>query len=93
LNLSEWGLTPERDKAISGTQAGGRKAAATNKKRYGENFYQVQGRKGGKISAGGWFSPHYVDPVTGKTGHDNAVEAGKKGGAAYRQKKQQESGQ
>jgi hypothetical protein len=31
--------------------------------------------------------------VTGKTGYEDAVEQGKKGGAAYRRKKQQEAGE
>lgn len=79
-------MTPERDKQIAGTRAGGIKAAATNKQRYGLNYYEQIGRKGGKISRGGWFHPDYVDPLTGKTGHENAVEAGKKGGQAYRRK-------
>lgn len=34
---------------MSGTKAGGAKAARTNKERYGDDFYKVQGRKGGKV--------------------------------------------
>lgn len=33
---------------MSGTKAGGLKAAETNKKKYGDNFYAEIGRKGGK---------------------------------------------
>lgn len=57
---------------MAGTQAGGRKAAATNKQRYGLNFYEQIGRKGGKISRGGGFAMN----------RDLAVEAGRKGGKA-----------
>jgi general stress protein YciG len=86
-------LTPERDKTISGTKIGGIKAAATNKQRYGLNYYEQIGRKGGKASRGGYFHPDYVDPLTGKTGRENAIEAGAKGGAAFRRKKQLEAGE
>lgn len=33
---------------MSGTKAGGLKAAATNKKKYGEDFYKINGKKGGQ---------------------------------------------
>ena len=55
---------------MAGTQAGGRKAAATNKMRYGIGFYPSIGRKGGKISRGGGFVMN----------RELAVEAGRKGG-------------
>jgi general stress protein YciG len=66
---------------MSGTVAGGKKAAKTNKKRYGEGFYTIIGRKGGIKSRGGFFSPDYVNP-DGTTGYENAVAAGRKGGKA-----------
>jgi general stress protein YciG len=62
---------------MAGTQSGGRKAAATNKQRYGLNFYEQIGRKGGKISRGGGFA----------TNRSLAVKAGRKGGKASRRKK------
>lgn len=68
---------------MAGTQAGGRKATATNKQRYGIDFYPQIGRKGVKISRGGGFSPEYVYP-DGRTGRDLAVEAGQRGGKASR---------
>jgi uncharacterized protein len=33
---------------LAGTKIGGLRAAETNKKKYGANFYAVQGAKGGK---------------------------------------------
>jgi general stress protein YciG len=62
---------------MSGTQRGGRKAAATNKQRYGEDFYTLIGQKGGKISRGGGFAMN----------RDLAIEAGRKGGKASRRTK------
>jgi general stress protein YciG len=71
---------------MPGTRNGGRKAAATNKQRYGDgvtpdakgvvrpNFYSVIGAIGGKISRGGGFAKN---PAL-------AVEAGRKGGKASR---------
>ena len=41
---------------MAGTKAGARKAAATNKKRYGDNFYAVIGRKGGQNGTTGGFA-------------------------------------
>ena len=59
---------------MAGTVAGGRKAAATNKIRYGLSFYKQIGGKGGKISRGGGFAMN----------RDLAIEAGRKGGKASR---------
>ena len=41
---------------MPGTKMGGIKAAATNKKRYGKNFYVNIGQKGGKMSTNGGFA-------------------------------------
>lgn len=55
---------------MAGTKAGGRKAAATNKAKYGNGFYANIGRKGGQKSHTGGF---YNNPELAK-------EAGRKGG-------------
>lgn len=39
-----------------GTKAGALKAAATNRERYGEDFYRVIGRKGGQNGTTGGFA-------------------------------------
>jgi general stress protein YciG len=62
---------------MAGTRNGGRKAAATNKQRYGLSFYESIGRKGGKISRGGGFAAD----------HELAVAAGRKGGKSSRKPK------
>ena len=41
---------------MAGTKAGGRKAAATNKTKYGADFYAEIGRKGGKNGHTGGFA-------------------------------------
>lgn len=62
---------------MAGTQRGGRKAAATNKQRYGMNFYEQIGRRGGQVSRGGGFAK---DPELARI-------AGAKGGKASRRTK------
>jgi len=59
---------------MAGTKMGGTKAAATNKQRYGLNFYEQIGRKGGQKSRGGGFAVN----------RQLAVEAGRRGGQAPR---------
>ena len=56
------------------TKKGGRKAAQTNKERYGDKFYKRIGEAGGRISRGGGFA---ID-------RQLAMEAGRKGGKAPR---------
>ena len=62
---------------MAGTQNGGRKAAATNKMRYGANFYETIGALGGRKSRGGGFAKN----------PDLAREAGRRGGMASRRRK------
>src|SRR4249920_2326783 len=60
---------------MPGTQRGGHKAAATNKLRYGADFYKRIGHLGGRISRGSGFASN----------HALAVEAGRKGGKALQE--------
>lgn len=62
---------------MSGTRKGGQRAAATNKMRYGANFYETIGAIGGRTSRGGGFAKN----------RNLAVEAGRKGGQASRRRK------
>lgn len=66
---------------MSGTRPGGRKAAATNKMRYGAQFYETIGRIGGRKSRGGGFSKN----------PELARIAGQKGGKASRRRKATEA--
>lgn len=61
---------------MAGTVSGGRKAAQTNKQRYGMNFYEVIGAMGGRKSTGGGFAKNKA----------LAQSAGRKGGMASRRR-------
>lgn len=64
---------------MSGTKAGGLKAVATNKAKYGEDFYKRAGAKGGKAPTD--------KPKGFACNHERAVEAGRKGGTISRRGK------
>ena len=64
---------------MSGTLEGGRKAAATNKAKYGKEFYANIGRKGGRNGHAGGFASLKVGK-DGLTGAERAKLAGAKGG-------------
>lgn len=49
---------------MAGTKEGGRAAAATNKAKYGENFYAKIGAKGGKKGRTGGF---FANPELART--------------------------
>ena len=53
---------------MAGTKKGGTKAAATNKKLYGEDFYVRVGAIGGKISRGGGFKDKELASRAGRIG-------------------------
>lgn len=61
---------------MAGTKAGGQKAAETNLKRYGEDFYSKNGKKGGaKTGTGKGFASEKVGP-DGLTGQERARKVG-----------------
>ena len=54
---------------MSGTVEGGKKAAKTNMERYGEDFYKIQGAKGGKNGhTGGFAANHALAKIAGRKG-------------------------
>lgn len=64
---------------MPGNIEGGRKAAETNKRKYGPNFYKNIGSKGGIVKTRKGFA---LD-------HERAVSAGRKGGAISRRTKKE----
>lgn len=54
---------------MAGTVAGGKAAAATNKRKYGDDFYKVQGAKGGKAGrTGGFYANRELARIAGAKG-------------------------
>lgn len=68
---------------MSGTKAGGMKAAATNKAKYGEGFYARIGKRGGMNGHSGGFSCMEVGK-DGLTGPERAKKYGAIGGSISR---------
>lgn len=64
---------------MAGTKNGGRRAAATNKEKYGKDFYAEIGRKGGRNGHNGGFASEAVGK-DGLTGAQRAKIAGSIGG-------------
>ena len=66
---------------MAGTIEGGRKAAETNKERYGDEFYQTIGSYGGQ--SGDPSKKGFASQIIGRdgmTGRERAREAGSRGG-------------
>lgn len=54
---------------MAGTKAGGKKAAETNKRKYGEDFYRENGRKGGRNGhTGGFAANRELARIAGRKG-------------------------
>lgn len=68
---------------MSGTKAGGAKAARTNYERHGKQFYVRIGRMGGQNGNTGGFASEKVGK-DGLTGSERAKLAGAKGGTISR---------
>ena len=71
---------------MAGTKAGGAKAAATNKAKYGKDFYAKIGAAGGKLGRNGGFASNVVG-TDGLTGRERARLAGAAGGRVSRRTK------
>jgi uncharacterized protein len=65
---------------MAGTKAGGQAAAATNKKKYGSDFYAKIGAKGGRLGKTGGFA-------AGDAGRERARVYGAMGGRISRRTK------
>lgn len=54
---------------MAGTKEGGQKAAITNRLKYGEDFYKIQGAKGGRNGhTGGFFKDRELARRAGAIG-------------------------
>lgn len=71
---------------MAGTKAGGIKAAETNMKRHGRDFYARIGARGGRVSSTGGFASEKKGE-DGLTGPERAKIAGAKGGSISRRGK------
>jgi general stress protein YciG len=73
---------------MAGTLAGGKAAAATNKQKYGEDFYAKIGAKGGKLGkTGGFYAAVCKGCDWNLDPHKIALCAGAKGGTISRRTK------
>ena len=71
---------------MTGTKLGGQRAAKTNRKRHGEDFYARIGKMGGTNSHTGGFASDVVGK-DGLTGRERAKKAGQIGGLISRRGK------
>lgn len=73
---------------MTGTKAGGKKAAKTNKALHGKDFYKVIGAKGGRNGhTGGFASSHELAVRAGRIGGSKSKRTGIKNGDGKRHKK------
>ena len=79
-------MTEREDSYIAGTLAGGKKAAETNKRKWGSDYYKHIGGKGGKNGKTGGFASEKVDE-RGMTGRQRAEVFGAIGGRISRRRK------
>ena len=72
---------------MAGTIAGGKAAAATNRAKYGEDFYAKIGAVGGKLGKTGGFANDSIVGADGLTGRERARIAGRRGGKKSKRSK------
>jgi hypothetical protein len=82
---NEWRLLTESEDLMAGTKEGGVKAAATNKRKHGSDFYKRIGSQGGRLGTTGGFASEKVGD-DGLTGYERASVAGVAGGTKSRRK-------
>lgn len=75
---------------MAGNLTGGKKARATNRKKYGDNFYAAIGALGGAASRTGGFGSDKVG-ADGLTGKERAKVASAKGHKSNKLKKGNEN--
>lgn len=82
----------QRKEKMSGTRDGGLKAVATNRRKYGDDFYVKMGKKGGSAyhRTHGGFASEKIGK-DGLTGFERARLAGRKGGLKSRRGKTQKT--
>lgn len=68
---------------MAGTKLGGKKAAITNMRKYGKDFYAAIGSRGGKNGRTGGFASELVG-ADGLTGRERASAVGTVGGKKSR---------
>lgn len=72
---------------MSGTLEGGKRAAATNKRKYGEDFYTKIGAKGGKNGrTGGFYANRELARIAGAKGGRKSSRKGVKNVRLYEAK-------
>lgn len=71
---------------MPGTKEGGLAAAATNRRKYGPDYYSKIGAKGGKLGRTGGFASKEVG-ADGLNGHQRAQLYGAAGGRKSRRRK------
>ena len=71
---------------MAGTKLGGLRAAATNIRKYGDDFYRRIGAEGGRLGTTGGFASDKVGS-DGLTGRQRAAKAGACGGRISRRGK------
>ena len=66
---------------MSGTREGGKKAAETNRRKYGKDFYAINGAKGGRNGhTGGFFKDRELARRAGRIGGLKSRRGKKKDG-------------